>query len=164
MAEQTTAANTVTSYSNIASGLASVVNAYTVGKMTSNLFKHNAAMAGFERFWVDKKIDQQIDILYDDEARLLGSNRASQGGSGFSIASETNKEIERDIFTNIEKTASVIRSEGGLDKLRISSKVSELESKASSAQAAGNINAATALTRTIRSKGASNIFKSTKKV
>jgi hypothetical protein len=155
--------NTVNGYANLASGLSSVYNAYQEGKLNSIVAKHNATMAGYEKEWVDIKMDQQFDVLYDDEARYLGAARAIHSGSGFSVASETNKEIDRDIMRNIGREANIIRINGGLEKMRIDSKISTYKSQADTARTAGNIKAVTALSQTARSKGFSTVFNSSKR-
>lgn len=155
--------NTVNGYANLASSLSSVYNAYQEGRLNSIIAKHNATMAGYERQWADIKMNQQLDILYDDEARYLGAARAIHGGSGFSVASETNKEIDRDIMKNIGREANIIRTNGGLEKMRIDSKISTYKSQADTAKTEGNIKAVTALSRTARSKGLSTVFNSFKR-
>ncbi len=149
----------VTNYANLASSFGSVVNAYTAGKLKRTIARHNATMAGYKRYWSDKKMNQQLEILYDDEARYLGAARASAGGSGFSVASKTNRDIEMDIMRNVGKEALVIRAEGGLANMRIDSKISQFKTQARNARTEGAMNTATALSKTTQSKGFTNLFK-----
>ncbi len=148
-----------TNYADLASSLGSVVNAYQASKLKSMAAKHNAVMMGYEKYWVDKKTNQEIDDLYDDEARLLGNARAIAGGSGFSVSSETNKDIEKDIMHEVGKDATVIRANGGMENMKLDSKIGGYNLDAKNAKTEGALNMATSLNQTTNSKGYTNLFK-----
>lgn len=149
----------ISGYASIVGDLFSIANTFESGKLSRLISDHNAIMARYEQQFIDIKIGQQLDILDEEESRVLGNARAISGASGFSVASETNFDIERDIITTFAKESAVIRTSGGLEKLRseFEAQAFDLESLESRRSTKSKI--FTSLSKLPGSKGFSTLFK-----
>ena len=150
--------STISGYASIVGDLGSIVSIFEAGKLDRVISDHNAVMARYEGQFIDLKIDQQLKILDEEESRVLGNARAISGASGFSIASETNFDIERDIITTFEQESAVIRVSGGIEKLRTSFEAQAFDLESIESRGATGTKILTALSKLPESKGFS-IFK-----
>ncbi len=137
----------ISGYVSLVSDFASISNSYNKGALDRIIADHNSTMARYEKGFIDLRTEQSVSILREEEARLLGDSRAIAGASGFSVASKTNQDIERDILVGISKDIAVIRTSGGFDKLKSEIKAQSYEMEGKQSQAAANTKIITALSK-----------------
>ena len=124
--------------------------------------KHNATMARLDKYFINKRTSQKLELLHEEEARILGANRAEAGASGFAISSEATQAIEESVINSVAKDAAVIRQQGSLDILRANLEADKYKMEARQAAAETGVRVMTSLNIMSQSKAASTLFRKKK--